>query len=59
MLLSLNSIGKDCPIVNTNIVETIKLPLTLVLLQVRLDVVIFGCNSLSAVVSAEGILLGF
>jgi hypothetical protein len=33
--------------------------LTLVLLQVGLDVVIFGCSSLSAAVSADGILLGF
>jgi hypothetical protein len=31
----------------------------LVLLQVGLDVVIFGCSSLSAAVSADGILLGF
>jgi len=32
---------------------------TLVLLQVGLDVVIFGCSSLSAAVSADGILLSF
>ena len=32
---------------------------TWVLLQVWLDVVIFGCSSLSAAVSADGILLGF
>ena len=31
---------------------------TWVLLQVRLDVVIFGCSSLSAAVPADGILLG-
>jgi hypothetical protein len=32
---------------------------TWVLLQVWLDVVIIGCSSLSAAVSADGILLGF
>jgi hypothetical protein len=32
---------------------------TWVLLQVGLDVVIFGCSSLSAAVSADGILMGF
>jgi len=32
---------------------------TKVLLQAWLDVVIFGCSSLSAVVPADGILLGF
>ena len=32
---------------------------TWVLLQVRLDVVIFGFSLLSAAVPAEGILLGF
>ena len=32
---------------------------TWVLLQVWLDVVIFGCSSLSAVVSVDGMLLGF
>jgi hypothetical protein len=35
------------------------MPPTWVLLQVWLDVVIFGCSSLSAVVSADEILLGF
>jgi hypothetical protein len=35
------------------------LPPTWVLLQVWLDVVLFGCSSLSAAVSADGILLGF
>jgi outer membrane receptor for Fe3+-dicitrate len=34
-------------------------PLTWVLLQVWQDVVIIGCSSLSAAVSADGILLGF
>ena len=38
---------------------TTKLLLTWVLLQVRLDVVISGYSSLSAAVSADGILLGF
>ena len=33
--------------------------ITGVLLQVGLDIVIFGCSSLSAAVSADGILLGF
>jgi len=33
--------------------------LTKVLLQAGLDVVIFGCGSLSAAVPADGILLGF
>jgi len=32
---------------------------TKVLLQAGLDVVIFGCGSLSAAVPADGILLGF
>jgi hypothetical protein len=32
---------------------------TWVLLQVWQDVVIFGCNSLSAAVPADGFLLGF
>ena len=35
------------------------LPLTWVLLQVLLDVVICDCSSLSAAVSADGFLLGF
>ncbi|WP_298349380.1 hypothetical protein [Runella sp.] len=35
------------------------LPLTWVLLQVWQDVVSFGCSSLSAAVSADGILLGY
>jgi hypothetical protein len=36
-----------------------KRQVTLVLLQVWLDVVIFGFSSLSAAVSADGMLLGF
>jgi hypothetical protein len=36
-----------------------KLPPTKVLLQVGLDVVIFGYSSLSTAVLADGILLGF
>jgi len=38
--------------------EIIQQP-TKVLLQAGLDVVIFGCGSLSAEVPADGILLGF
>jgi hypothetical protein len=36
-----------------------RLPTTWVLLQVWQDVVIIGCSSLSAAVSADGFLLGF
>jgi len=38
---------------------TKRLPTTKVLLQAGLDVVIFGCSSLSAAVPADGILLRF
>jgi len=42
-----------------NDIERQKLQLTKVLLQAGLDVVIFGCGSLSAAVPADKYLLGF